>query len=191
MTAAHWASSARGGAPADRVHILRYANLPIEPLGTSPKTETKGRPAMSQRVAVRSATDLATMSPKEFFSHMAEVNTAARTAAAAHAQASTQLVLMLTEQLARHIQTKYPTAALVFFRTGADFHQTASGHQDPHCEGHNHRFIPFEVVDHEGTTISGFDTLDAAHYIAERLTPHLGVHDYVFDLEARDWTIDD
>lgn len=152
---------------------------------------THTRPATPTTIAVPlDAADLATLDTAAFYRHVGAINTAYQQAEAAYQAAQHNLTVLLTEQIARHVTTLAPAAALVFVRPAAEYHHDHSGHRLPDCEGHHHRLSPVEVVDHDGNMLGRFDPLSPVAYLLERLTPILGLHDHVLDLDTRQWAYD-
>lgn len=119
-----------------------------------------------------------------------QINQAHAEAQAAYHAAQTDLLTMLTEQVVRCVTRTHPEAAMVFVRAAAEYHHTPSGDRLPDCSGHNHRLVPFEVVDDNGMVISGFAPTSPAHFLMERLSPLLGIEDQVLDIAHREWLTD-
>jgi hypothetical protein len=136
------------------------------------------------------ATALSALDTREFYRHVGDINTAFNEATAAYEAAQENLLVLLTEQVSRHVLNLYPSASLVFVRAAAEYHEDAEGVRVASCEGHNHRLVPFEVYDEDGLLLGGFDSLSPVTYLMERLSPLLGVEDQVLDLDNRDWALD-
>lgn len=134
--------------------------------------------------------DLATLDDSAFYRQMGEINSAFAAATAAYEAAQENLIVLLTEQVARQALRAYPTASLVFVRVAAEYHEDAQGRRSDTCEGHNHRLVPFEVYDADGELLGGFEPLSPVNYLMERLSPLLGIEDQVLDLDDRDWAFD-
>lgn len=135
-------------------------------------------------------TGLAALAPRALYSAMGDINTAFTAAETAYQAAQSNLMVLLTEQIARHAQTDYPGAALVFVRTAADFHHDEDGNPIGSCEGHHHRLAPFDILDSEGNVLGQFAALSPVTYLMERLTPMLGLENQVLDLATREWALD-
>lgn len=135
-------------------------------------------------------TELATLDERDFYRHLGEINTAYAEAATVYQTASDNLTVLLTEQITRHLRGLHPGAAMLFVRVAAEYHHTVKGARDRHCEGHNQRLVPFEVVDGDGIVLGGFDPYSPVVYLMERLTPFLGMEDHVLDLDTREWALD-
>lgn len=139
---------------------------------------------------VLSPTDLAALDTQQFYAHVGDINTAFAAAETAFRAAQDNLLVLLTEQVARHCLTIHPAAALLFVRVAAKFHYDESGEQSPTCEGHDPRLVPFEIYNEDGTLLSGFEPLSPVFYLLERITGLLDTEDQVLDIAAREWAYD-
>lgn len=133
---------------------------------------------------------LTSLDDRDFYRHVGDINTAHDAAEAAYRVAQENLTVLLTEQVSRHVVRTHPEAAMVFVRVAAEYHSDENGARSVTCEGHNHRLVPFEVLDKDGIVLGGFDPLSPVMYLMERLSPMLGLEDQVLDVETREWALD-
>lgn len=151
---------------------------------------TDVQPSPNENTATLTATSLTEVTDREFYRHVGDINAEHAAAAAAFQAAQDNLVVMLTEQICRTVLAVSPDAAMVFVRAAAEYHTDENGTRNINCDGHQHRLVPFEVLDENGTVLGGFDPLSPVTYAMERLTPILGVEDQVLDIETRSWALD-
>lgn len=154
-------------------------------------TDTNVRVSPAPKVpALLAATDLVETDTRSFFRTVGEVNSAYAAALSAFEAAQDNLIVVLTEQVVRHVLDRHAEAAMVFVRVAAEYHHAEDGTQCVSCEGHNHRLVPFEVLDSEGIVLGGFEPLSPVMFLMERLSPMLGLEDQVLDIETREWALD-
>lgn len=133
---------------------------------------------------------LTSLTDREFFAITGDINEAHRAAKEAFEASQRNLAHLLTEQVARLVHRLHPDASLLNVRSVADFHSLDNGDQDPNCAGHNHRLVPFEVVNHDGVVIAGFEPMSPAYFLLERLSPLIGAQDQTLDVTTRTWFYD-
>lgn len=146
--------------------------------------------APTDSVLILDPTTLAHLDARDFARLTGNVNAAFAAARDAIDIAEANLTALLTEQVARRIETDYPTASLLFVPGVAEYHFTEDGEIAEGCAGHDERLKPREVHDADGNLLGIIDDMHPSVYLMERLSPMLGTEDHVLDVPAREWSLD-